>query len=249
MFAAIRVAVAVGGAVGSLARFWLAELFAALGMVAFPWATLVANVSGSLLIGLIAALTGPDGRLLVAPEVRLFWMVGHLRRLHHLLVLQPADADAGAGRRVGARRAEYRAFPGSVPRRRGAGLYDRRLAQPAAGGVTMQLPHDAMLLRIFFGERDRYGGRPLHDAIVQKARELQSGGGHRPARPDGLRPQFAHAPRQPARHLRGPADRGRDRRQRGQHRAFLPELEKMMGSGLVTLEKVKVIRYGDGQGT
>ena len=69
-------AVAAGGALGSLARYWLAELFVTLGMSAFPWATLVANVSGSLLIGLIAALTGPDGRLLVAPELRLFWMVG-----------------------------------------------------------------------------------------------------------------------------------------------------------------------------
>jgi fluoride exporter len=69
-------AVAAGGALGSLARYWLTELFVALGMSAFPWATLVANVSGSLLIGLIAALTGPDGRLLVAPELRLFWMVG-----------------------------------------------------------------------------------------------------------------------------------------------------------------------------
>ena len=70
------IAVAVGGAIGSLARFWLAELFVALGMSAFPWATLLANVSGSMLIGVIAALTGPDGRLLVAPELRLFWMVG-----------------------------------------------------------------------------------------------------------------------------------------------------------------------------
>ena len=69
-------AVAFGGALGSLARFWLAEAFVALGMVYFPWATLLANVSGSFLIGLIAALTGPDGRLLVAPELRLFWMVG-----------------------------------------------------------------------------------------------------------------------------------------------------------------------------
>jgi PII-like signaling protein len=40
----------------------------------------------------------------------------------------------------------------------------------------MQLPQDAMLLRVFFGERDRYDGRPLHDAIVQKARELQLAG-------------------------------------------------------------------------
>lgn len=69
-------AVAAGGAIGSLARFWLAEAFVALGMVYFPWATLVANVSGSFLIGVIAALTGPDGRLLVSPELRLFWMVG-----------------------------------------------------------------------------------------------------------------------------------------------------------------------------
>ena len=69
-------AVAVGGGLGSLARFWLAELFVALGMSAFPWATLATNVSGSMLIGLIAVLTGPDGRLLVAPELRLFWMVG-----------------------------------------------------------------------------------------------------------------------------------------------------------------------------
>ena len=36
----------------------------------------------------------------------------------------------------------------------------------------MQLPQDAMLLRIFFGEQDRFAGRPLYDAIVQKAREL-----------------------------------------------------------------------------
>src|SRR5215213_576491 len=68
--------VAAGGALGSVARFWLAELFAAFGMSAYPWATLIANVSGSLLIGLIAALTGADGRLLVTPELRLFWMVG-----------------------------------------------------------------------------------------------------------------------------------------------------------------------------
>ena len=69
-------AVAVGGAVGSLLRFWLGELFSLLGLTAFPWATLAANVSGSFLIGLIATLTGPDGRLLVTPELRLFWMVG-----------------------------------------------------------------------------------------------------------------------------------------------------------------------------
>ena len=69
-------AVAVGGALGSLARYWLAEWFVVLGMSSFPWATLLVNISGSLVIGLIAALTGPAGRLLVPPELRLFWMVG-----------------------------------------------------------------------------------------------------------------------------------------------------------------------------
>jgi CrcB protein len=73
---ASSLAVALGGALGSLGRYWIAELFAALGVLAFPWATLVANVTGSFLIGFIATLTGPDGRLLVAPELRQFWMVG-----------------------------------------------------------------------------------------------------------------------------------------------------------------------------
>lgn len=68
--------VALGGAVGSLGRFWLAEALVAIGMTWFPWATLVANVTGSFLIGLIAALTGPDGRLLIDPDWRLFWLVG-----------------------------------------------------------------------------------------------------------------------------------------------------------------------------
>jgi fluoride exporter len=73
---ASSLAVALGGALGSLGRYWIAELFAALGVLAFPWATLFANVTGSFLIGFIATLTGPDGRLLVAPELRQFWMVG-----------------------------------------------------------------------------------------------------------------------------------------------------------------------------
>lgn len=69
-------AVALGGALGSLGRYWLGELLGRLGATAFPWSTLLANVSGSFLIGLIATLTGPDGRLLVLPEWRLFWLAG-----------------------------------------------------------------------------------------------------------------------------------------------------------------------------
>jgi uncharacterized protein len=42
--------------------------------------------------------------------------------------------------------------------------------------LTMQIPRDAVLLRIFFGEDDKYEHLPLHQAIVLKAREMQLGG-------------------------------------------------------------------------
>ena len=43
-------------------------------------------------------------------------------------------------------------------------------------GVTMQLPRDAVLLRIFFGEDDKFERLPLYEAIVLKARELHLAG-------------------------------------------------------------------------
>ena len=110
----------------------------------------------------------------------------------------------------------------------------------------MQIPRDAVLLRIFLGEDDKAGRQPLYEAIVLKARELQLAG---------------------ATLLRGPMGFGRSSRLHttkilrlsedlpivieivdAQEKidAFLPELEKLMGSGLVTLEKVKVLRYGNG---
>lgn len=67
--------VALGGAVGSVARYWLAGLMAGLA-TAFPWATVLANVSGSFLIGLAATLSGPEGRFLVPPEIRQLVIVG-----------------------------------------------------------------------------------------------------------------------------------------------------------------------------
>jgi uncharacterized protein len=111
-------------------------------------------------------------------------------------------------------------------------------------GVTMQIPRDAVLLRIFFGEDDKVGRQPLYEAIVLKAREMHLAG---------------------ATVLRGPMGFGRSSRlhttkvlrlsedlpiiieivdAEAKIDAFLPELEKFMGSGLVTLEKVKVLRYG-----
>src|ERR1700690_3931397 len=107
----------------------------------------------------------------------------------------------------------------------------------------MQLPKQAVLLRIFIGENDKFDGRPLYEAVVMKAREMQLAG---------------------ATVLRGPLGFGKsslihtDKILRlsmdlplvieivdseEKINGFLPTLEKMLGGGLVTLEKVKVLHY------
>ncbi len=111
----------------------------------------------------------------------------------------------------------------------------------------MQLPHDAVLLRIYLGESDRWEHRPLYEAIVLKAREMHLAG---------------------ATVLRGPMGFGKSSRlhtakilrlsmdlplvieivdSEEKIQSFLPVLDKMMQGGLVTLEKVKVIDYRAGQ--
>jgi CrcB protein len=59
-----------------MGRFWISGWIAHRIGEIFPWGTLTVNVSGSLLIGLLAALTGPDSRFLVNPRVAQFLMVG-----------------------------------------------------------------------------------------------------------------------------------------------------------------------------
>ena len=68
--------VAIGGAIGSMARFWMADVVGALTGPAFPWGTLGINVIGSFAIGLIYALTGPGGRFDVPSDARIFMMIG-----------------------------------------------------------------------------------------------------------------------------------------------------------------------------
>ena len=108
----------------------------------------------------------------------------------------------------------------------------------------MQIPRDAMLLRIFIGEDDRHDHQPLYEAIVMKAREMHLAG---------------------ATVLRGPMSFGHSSRvhttkilrlsedlpfvieivdSEEKINAFLPVLDSMMASGLVTLEKVQVLQYG-----
>jgi CrcB protein len=68
--------VAIGGAFGSVARFWLSGIIAERYAHAFPWNTLVINVIGSLVIGFFGALIDPAGRWFASPGVRQFVMVG-----------------------------------------------------------------------------------------------------------------------------------------------------------------------------
>jgi fluoride exporter len=72
----IVLAVALGSALGGVARYGLSGLVARSFGETFPWGTLIVNVLGSFLIGFVATLTGPDGRVLVSPVTRQFWMPG-----------------------------------------------------------------------------------------------------------------------------------------------------------------------------
>ena len=68
--------VAVGGAIGTLGRYWLAGLVSRAIGESFPWGTLVINVTGSFIIGFFATVTGPDGRIFAPTDVRQFVMIG-----------------------------------------------------------------------------------------------------------------------------------------------------------------------------
>src|SRR5438046_9135849 len=70
--------VAIGGALGSVGRFWLSGAIAQKFGETFPSGTLLVNISGSFVIGVFAALTGPDGRIWSSPGFRQFFMIGVL---------------------------------------------------------------------------------------------------------------------------------------------------------------------------
>jgi CrcB protein len=68
--------IALGGALGTTARYWLSGAVARAIGETFPWGTLLVNVSGSFVIGIFVALTGPDGRWFVGSTARQFVMIG-----------------------------------------------------------------------------------------------------------------------------------------------------------------------------
>jgi uncharacterized protein len=107
----------------------------------------------------------------------------------------------------------------------------------------MQIPKDALLLRIFLGESDRWEHHPLYEAIVLKARELHLAGATVLRGPMGFgKTSHMHT----AKILRLSTDLPLvieivDAKEKINE--FLPVLDGMMGGGLVTLESVKVIHY------
>jgi uncharacterized protein len=107
----------------------------------------------------------------------------------------------------------------------------------------MEIPHEAVLLRIFIGESDRWQHRPLYEAIVLKAREMHLAGATVLRGPMG----FGKSSRlHTAKILRLSMDLPLvieivDSEQKIQ--AFLPVLDPMMSGGLITMEKVNCLEY------
>ena len=107
----------------------------------------------------------------------------------------------------------------------------------------MNLPDEGWLLRVFIGESDRWQGVPLYEAIVLKARELHLAGATVLRGPMGF---GASSRLHTSKVLRLSEDlpiivEVVDAREKIDE--LLPHIDAMMGDGLVTLERVQVIRY------
>ncbi len=68
--------IALGSALGGMARYWMTLTMAAVTGLQFPWGTIAINILGSFVIGFVAALTGSEGRFDVPADARLFVMTG-----------------------------------------------------------------------------------------------------------------------------------------------------------------------------
>lgn len=107
----------------------------------------------------------------------------------------------------------------------------------------MKIPQDGYLLRVFLGESDSWQGRPLYEAIVMKARELHLAGATVLRGPMGF---GARSRLHTAKILRLSEDLpiiieivdARDKID-----TLLPHIDEMVKDGLVTLERVEVIKY------
>ncbi len=68
--------IAIGSALGGMARYWCSGVAARLIGETFPWGTIIVNIVGSFIIGFFATLTGPDGRIFADTLTRQFVMIG-----------------------------------------------------------------------------------------------------------------------------------------------------------------------------
>jgi CrcB protein len=68
--------IAIGSALGGVARYACSRAVALRYGETFPWGTLTVNIAGSAVIGFVAALAGPDSRVIISPNARQFIMVG-----------------------------------------------------------------------------------------------------------------------------------------------------------------------------
>jgi fluoride exporter len=68
--------IAIGSALGGMARYWCSGIAARLIGETFPWGTIIVNVVGSFIIGFFATVTGPDGRIFAGTLTRQFVMIG-----------------------------------------------------------------------------------------------------------------------------------------------------------------------------
>lgn len=107
----------------------------------------------------------------------------------------------------------------------------------------MHIPEEGYLLRIFVGESDKHGHRPLYEAIVLKAREADLAGA---TVLRGVMGYGKHSVLHTAKILRLSEDLPMvieiaDSLEKIEK--FLPQLDGMISDGLVTLEKVRVIHY------
>lgn len=107
----------------------------------------------------------------------------------------------------------------------------------------MKLPEDGILLRILIGESDRYGRQPLYEAIVHKAKELDLAGA---TVLRGIMGFGASSRMHTTKYLRLSTDLPLvveivDSEE--YINRLLPFLDEVIGEGLITMEKVRVIRY------
>jgi PII-like signaling protein len=115
--------------------------------------------------------------------------------------------------------------------------------KPLKALTLRELPEEAVLLRIFIGTHDRWHHQPLYEAIVFKAREMHLGGATVLRGPMGFgKSSHMHS----AKIFRLSMDlpiviENVDSKEKVE--AFLPVVDEMMDSGLVTMERAQVIRY------